>query len=177
MNRPRPTATSHPATLWLSTLARWLLGGVFIASGSIKVVDLATSVAAVQAYRLLPDPAAVAAGWAIPFLLILLGLVLLAGAFTRVAGVVSAVLQLVFLVVLASAAARGLSVDCGCFGGGGEVARGQEQYGLEAVRAIGLLLAAGWLVWRPRSRFSFDRPTLEEELADLQHESDMSRTR
>ncbi len=150
---------------WISTLARWLLGGVLIASGAIKVVDLVDSAAAVRAYQLLPEPLAVLVGTVTPFFALLLGLVLLAGGFTRIVAIVSAVLMVVFLVVVASAAARGLNIDCGCFGGGGEVAPGQARYGLEALGATGLLALAGWLIARPRSRFSFDRGPADEELS------------
>ena len=55
---------------------------------------------------------------------------------------------------MASAAARGLSIDCGCFGGGGPVPPGQTAYAAEIVRDLGLLAAAGWLVARPQSRLS-----------------------
>ncbi|MFC7624945.1 MauE/DoxX family redox-associated membrane protein [Microlunatus sp. GCM10028923] len=151
---------------WISTLARWLLGGVLIAAGAIKMVNLADSAAGVRAYQLLPDAMAGAVGWTIPFFSILLGLVLLAGAVTRIAAIVSAVLMILFLAVVASAAARGLSVDCGCFGGGGEVAPGQAEYGIEVIRTLGLLACAGWLIVRPRSRFSFDRAVPEEDPAD-----------
>ena len=49
----------------------------------------------------------------------LVGLCLLCGLVTRVAAVVSAVLQLAFIIGISSAWARGLQIDCGCFGGGG----------------------------------------------------------
>jgi len=58
---------------------------------------------------------------------------------------------------VASAAARGLSIDCGCFGGGGPVAPGETAYGAEIARNVGLLLLAGWLVVRPDSRLSLER--------------------
>lgn len=173
MSLQHPYAAAHPVSSWISTLARWLLGGVLIAAGAIKMVNLADSAAGVRAYRLLPDAVAGAVGWSIPFFSILLGLVLLAGAFTRVAATVSAVLMVLFLVAVASAAARGLSVDCGCFGGGGEVAPGQEQYGIEVIRTVGLLVCAGWLIVRPRSRFSFDRASLEEDVA-AEHDREAS---
>jgi hypothetical protein len=66
------------------------------------------------------------------------------------------VLLLVFIFGVTSAAARGLSIDCGCFGGGGEVAPGQTAYGAELIRDLGLLVLAAWLVWQPRSRFTLD---------------------
>jgi low temperature requirement protein LtrA len=63
----------------------------------------------------------------------------------------------VFIAAVVSVAARGLSIDCGCFGGGGEVAPGQTTYGIELVRDAGLLLLAVWLVWQPRSWLALDR--------------------
>ena len=106
-------------------------------------------------------------GWGLPFVEIALGLLLAAGAFTRVAGVASALLIAVFVLAVISAAARGLSIDCGCFGGGGTVAAGQTDYGGEIVRDSLLLLLALWLVWQPRSRLALDVGPIERrELED-----------
>ena len=69
----------------------------------------------------------------------------------------SAGLLVIFIVAVISAAARGLSIDCGCFGGGGEVAAGQTAYGVEIARDLGFLMLALWLVWHPRSRFALGR--------------------
>jgi hypothetical protein len=63
----------------------------------------------------------------------------------------------IFIAGVVSVAVRGLSIDCGCFGGGGEVAPDQTAYGIELVRGAGLLLLAVWLVWQPRSRLALDR--------------------
>jgi uncharacterized membrane protein YphA (DoxX/SURF4 family) len=144
------------AAPWVSTGARLVLGGVFLIAGGLKVIDPQSAVAAVRAYRLLPAAVATIVGWGLPFVEIALGLLLLAGAATRVVAATSAVLLVVFIVAVTSAAVRGLSIDCGCFGGGGDVAPGQTAYGTEIVRDIGLLLLALWLVWQPRSRFAFD---------------------
>jgi uncharacterized membrane protein YphA (DoxX/SURF4 family) len=143
--------------VWVSTAARLVLGAVFLIAGGLKAIDSQSSVTAVRAYRLLPSSLATIVGWGLPFAEIALGLLLLAGIATRVIAVASAVLLLIFIAAVASAAARGLSIDCGCFGGGGEVAPGQTAYGIEIVRDVGLLLLAVWLVWRPRSRFTLDR--------------------
>jgi uncharacterized membrane protein YphA (DoxX/SURF4 family) len=142
---------------WVSTAARLVLGGVFLAAGWLKVIDPQSSVAAVRAYRLLPDSVATIVGWGLPFAEIALGLLLLAGVGTRVVAAVTAVLLVVFIAGVTSAAARGLSIDCGCFGGGGEVSPGQTAYGTEIVRDAGLLLLALWLVWHPNSRLALDR--------------------
>jgi len=143
--------------VWASTAARLVLGGVFLVAGGLKVIDPQSSVAAVRAYRLLPSALLTIVGWGLPFAEIALGVLLLAGIATRLVAVASAVLLLVFIAAVTSAAARGLSIDCGCFGGGGDVAPGQTAYATEIVRDVGLLLLAVWLVWQPRSRLTLDR--------------------
>ena len=84
---------------------------------------------AVRAYQLLPYD--VARRWsATPCrwsrsrsaLLLVLGLL------TRPAAVVGGLLMLAFLVGIISAWARGLTIDCGCFGGGGTIAAAQTHY-------------------------------------------------
>jgi uncharacterized membrane protein YphA (DoxX/SURF4 family) len=142
---------------WFSTAARLVLGGVFLVAGALKVIDPQSSVGAVRAYRLLPSSLTTIVGWGLPFAEIALGLLLLAGIATRLVAAASAVLLLVFIAAVISAAARGLSIDCGCFGGGGDVAPGQTAYGVEIIRDVGLLLLAVWLVWQPRSRLTLDR--------------------
>ena len=156
-------ATAEPqlavAARWVSTGARLVLGGVFLVAGGLKVIDPQSSVAAVRAYELLPNSLVTIVGWGLPFAEIALGLLLLAGVATRVVAAVTAMLLIIFILAVVSAAARGLSIDCGCFGGGGEVAPGQTAYGIELVRDLGLLLLALWLVWQPRSRLTLDRFT------------------
>ena len=137
---------------WLRTGARILLGGVFVVAGVLKVPDPAAAVRAVRAYQLLPEPAVAPVAFGLPVLEIAVGLALLAGVFVRTAAITSAVLLVVFLTAVGSAWARGLQIDCGCFGNGGEVAAGQTAYPLEVLRDAALLLIALALARRPRSR-------------------------
>jgi uncharacterized membrane protein YphA (DoxX/SURF4 family) len=134
-----------------------VLGGVFVVAGALKAVDPQSSVAAVSAYQLLPASLATIVGWGLPFAEIALGLLLLAGIATRAVAAVAGMLLVIFIAGVVSAAARGLSIDCGCFGGGGQVDPGDTAYGTELVRDVGLLLLAAWLVWKPQSRFALDR--------------------
>ena len=145
---------------WVSTLARLILGGVLLVAGALKVIGPQSSVAAVRAYELVPSWLDRPIGWGLPFLELGLGLLLLAGLLTRQTAAVAGLLVVVFLIAVVSAAARGLSLDCGCFGGGGEVAPGQTAYAGEIVRDLGLLALSVWLVWQPRSRFALDHPEL-----------------
>jgi uncharacterized membrane protein YphA (DoxX/SURF4 family) len=142
---------------WISTVARIVVGGVLLVAGTLKAVDPQGSVRAVRAYELLPQGAATLVGWGLPFLEIVLGVLLLAGIAVRPAAVATAVLLVVLILAVASVAVRGLSIDCGCFGGGGPVPAGQTAYAAEIARDLGLLAAAIWLVARPQSRLSLER--------------------
>jgi uncharacterized membrane protein YphA (DoxX/SURF4 family) len=153
-----------PVAPVISTLARLLLAGVLLVAGGLKAADPQTAVQAVRAYRLLPSSLQSPIGWGLPFFEIALGLLLAVGIFPRIVSSVSAALLVVFIAAVSSAAARGLSIDCGCFGGGGTVAPGKTKYVSEIIRDVALLILASWLIWRPRSRFSLERAELEEEL-------------
>ena len=88
-----------------------------------------------------------------------LGLVLrlVLGLFTRFSAVVGGFLMVVFIIGIASAWSRGLSIDCGCFGKGGTIAASQTQYPQEIARDVGLLACALWLTVRPRTAVSLER--------------------
>jgi uncharacterized membrane protein YphA (DoxX/SURF4 family) len=135
----------------IGTLARLGLAAVFLVSGVLKAVDPDATYVAVRAYDVLPKPAVALVAAVLPWLEIVLGLVLLAGVATRVAAAVGAALLLVFVAGVTQAWARGLSIDCGCFGGGGAVDPDRTTYGTELLRDAGFLVMAGWLIVRPRT--------------------------
>ncbi len=141
---------------WASLLARLVVGGVWVVAGLLKLPDPAASVRAVRAYELLPEAVVPLVGHLLPVVEVIVGGCLLAGLLVRPMAVVSTLLFLAFVTGIASAWARGLSIDCGCFGGGGQVADATDQYPWEIARDAGLMLLSGWLVWRPRSPLSLD---------------------
>ena len=138
-------------------LARIVLGVVLIWAGAAKVGRPKTSMRAVQAFDILPTQLAGWVGLTLPFVEVILGVLLVIGLFTRVTAVVSTLLMLAFVVGIAQAWARGLTIDCGCFGGGGQVAASETTYGLDIARDLALAACGAYLVWRPRSLFSLDR--------------------
>lgn len=155
---------------WLGLLARLVTGGVWIVAGAIKLPDPAASVRAVRAYDLLPESIVPLVGYALPATEVVIGLLLILGLLTRAAALVSAVLFVLFIIGIASAWARGLQIDCGCFGGGGYAADATEKYPWEIARDVGLLALSAWLVVFPRTRFALDtllfRPTPNVEEDD-----------
>lgn len=141
---------------WFGLVARLVTGGVWVVAGALKVPHPGESVRAVRAYDLLPEGVVPTVGHALPALEIVVGLALVAGVFVRWTAVVSALLFAAFVVGIASAWARGLSIDCGCFGGGGYEEGARAAYPWEIARDLGLFLLAAWLVWRPRTRLALD---------------------
>ena len=140
----------------VGTLARLGLAAVWLVSGTLKAVDPDQTYLAVRAYDVLPIKAVSVVADVLPWFEIALGLLLLVGLGTRIVAVLSAALLLVFMAGVTQAWVRGLAIDCGCFGGGGQVAADDTAYGLELLRDTGFLVLAGWLIVRPRTRLSVD---------------------
>lgn len=134
---------------WLSTVCRLALAAVWLLSGAIKAVDPLQTEVAVRAYQVLPEPVVGPVATTLPFLEIGLGLLLLLGVGVRAVALASVLLLGVFLVGVGSSWARGLSIDCGCFGGGGAADVGPLDYLAEIARDAGFVVLALWLVARP----------------------------
>lgn len=140
----------------IGTVARFGLAAVFLVSGLLKAVDPDQTYIAVRAYDVLPDVGVEVVAALLPWVELALGLLLLAGVGTRLVAALSTALLLVFVAGVVQAWARGLSIDCGCFGGGGAVEPGETTYVQELLRDAGFLLMAGWLVVRPRTLLALD---------------------
>jgi len=139
---------------WISLVGRLVLGGTLFYAGALKVTHPYTSTAAVRAYRLLPNNVANAIGYALPWIEIGIALALILGLGVRICSIISVILFMAFVGGIGSAWARGLTIDCGCFGGGGQVAAGATKYWQEIVRDMGLIIISAYLIWRPKSKFA-----------------------
>ena len=142
---------------WFGLIARLVLGGVLLAAGLLKYQHLDKSQMAVRAYELLPISIANFLGIILPFVEIAVGILLIIGAATKVSAVLSGILMIAFIIGISQAWARGLSIDCGCFGGGGQVEPGAANYLPELLRDGGLALLAIYLFRYPQSKFGLDR--------------------
>jgi len=141
----------------IGLLARFGLAAVWLVSGILKAVDPRTTVVAVRAYQIFPESLVGLIAAVLPYLEIALGVLLVLGLATRLTAILSALVLVAFIAGVISAAARGLSIDCGCFGGGGDVAAGQTEYTAEILRDLGFLALAGYLIVRPETPVSIDR--------------------
>lgn len=148
---------------WVGLVARLVLGGALFIAGLTKIGNLEMNVLSVRAYQLLPHELEKWVGYALPPFEILLGLMIMLGFLTRWTGLVGALVMAAFIFGISSVWARGLSIDCGCFGTGGLVNPEDTQYPLDIARDTLFLLSGLWLVVRPRSVFAVDNlllPTL-----------------
>ncbi|MBG0817443.1 DoxX family protein [Planomonospora sp. ID82291] len=153
---PRPHGL-RAALPWVTTVSRLVLGGVLIVAGWGKIGAPVLSVQAVKAYDLLPESLATVVGYGLPIMEIVVGVLLVIGLLTRVAGIISALLMLAFVIGIGSAWARGLRIDCGCFGGGGQLAAGVEPgYLVDILRDFGLFALGVVIAWFPPGRFALD---------------------
>lgn len=141
----------------LGSIARLVLGAVLIVAGGLKITTPEASAKATQAYQVLPHDLAAYVGYALPTVEVVLGLLLVLGLFTRTAAAITSVLLVVFIGGIAQAWARGLTIDCGCFGGGGTVAADEVSYLPRILEDLGMLACGAWLSWRPASLLSLDR--------------------
>jgi uncharacterized membrane protein YphA (DoxX/SURF4 family) len=147
----------------VGTVARLGLAAVWLISGTLKAIDPDQTYVAVKAYDVLPKSSLEVVAALLPWVEIAFGVLLLAGAGIRIVAVLSLLLLAVFMAGVAQAWARGLAIDCGCFGGGGAVDPGDTAYLQELLRDTGFAVLAGWLVVRPRTYASLDSRLVDSE--------------
>ena len=153
---------------WIGLLSRLTLGGVLFVAGYLKVDKLEVSQMAVRSYELLPIPIANFLGQTLPFFEVVVGLLLILGAATRAVAALGGFTMFIFIIAIAQAWARGLNIDCGCFGGGGAVDPGQTRYLQEILRDAGLVALALFLVRYPITKFSIDKTPKQSDAGDTE---------
>jgi len=154
---PAPIRSRRPLAPFASLAGRLVLAVVFAAAGWPKLLDPDGTVRSVRAFRLVPEALVPAFGYGLPVLELALARLLLVGLLTRWSAAAAGVLLVMFMIGIAAAWARGLAIECGCFGStSGPVVDPTRGYALDLLRDAALLLVAGFLVVRPRSPLSLD---------------------
>jgi uncharacterized membrane protein YphA (DoxX/SURF4 family) len=144
---------------WIGLVLRLVLAGVLLYAGTVKLLEPNGAREAIVAYRIFSGAATTTIlGWALPIGEVLLGVLLLVGLFVRWAGLATALLMTGFIAGIASVWARGYSIDCGCFGGGGDISGDGVtwRYTSEILRDFLFVGMSVWLVTWPGTRLALD---------------------
>jgi protein-disulfide isomerase/uncharacterized membrane protein YphA (DoxX/SURF4 family) len=147
---------------WVGLVVRLVLAAVWAWASLSKIGDPRTFVRAVRAYDATPEWLSQAIGYGLPMLELVLAIQLLVGLIVRYAAAVSGLLFLVFIVGIVQAGARGIKLECGCFGGGGTST--STSYTLDVLRDVGLLVLAVFLVLWPLTKLSVDEFIIKSEM-------------
>jgi uncharacterized membrane protein YphA (DoxX/SURF4 family) len=96
---------------------RVALGAVFVYAAWTKLRQPWELFAmSIDAYKVLPYWAVLAVARALPWAEMLIGLALMAGRWLRVSAAAASLMLLMFFALMVRAYAKGMQIDCGCFG-------------------------------------------------------------
>jgi uncharacterized membrane protein YphA (DoxX/SURF4 family) len=126
---------------YLLLILRLVLGGLFIFSAVTKIIDAEYFAKSLYNYRLLPEASLNFVALIIPWIELMVGVLLALGIFVRESALLGTVMMVVFIAAISMALARGLDIECGCFGtkDGGRVGI------LKIIEDVLLLLGFIWL--------------------------------
>jgi uncharacterized membrane protein YphA (DoxX/SURF4 family) len=141
----------------LILLARLAIGGLMVFTAYLKLKPAEGLLASgpqtfalnIKAYQILPDHLVTLAAFVIPWTELLAGLLLLVGLRARAASLVLCLLLATFTAGVVSVIARGLNVECGCFGSFKLLCSGPITWCKVGENALLLALAAWPLVRGP----------------------------
>jgi len=143
---------------WVSLVVRLTASAIMTWAGIAKMMDPSAAVRATRAFRILPEALVPLVGNVLPYLEVAIGFFLLIGLLTRWVAVVYLLMMAAFVIGTAWAWIRGYQIDCGCFGGGGDLAPGvTADYVGHMVERFEFVLLGVWLLIFPGSALSFDR--------------------
>ena len=157
---------------WFGLGARLIPGIVFLYAGITKVASIEAFAQNIWAYELLPQLwMADVLAYILPVVEILAGLLLILGLLTRGAAAAILLMLVMFIIGIGWVWSQGISIDCGCFGSGGEVAPEDTNYPQKMAENIGMSVLCIALMVRPRSLFAlenrlFGTPFTDEQWAD-----------
>jgi len=106
---------------YLAFVLRIILGGLFVWASCDKILYPARFVEEVANYGILPPGLVNLWALTLPWLEMIAGLSLILGFLPRSSALILSALLIAFLIAIAINLARGLPIDCGCFGAGEEL--------------------------------------------------------
>jgi len=145
-----------------SLVSSFGIGAVFLWSAVPKMRHPRGFAVTVLTYEVLPATLSLMVARFLPVLELLIGLLLITGTLTRVAGMATSLLLCGFLAAVSVNVVRGRKIDCGCFGR-------ERSIGPKLLVQDGALLliavvvsssSSGWVALAPWSPFSLVRLTV-----------------
>ncbi len=95
---------------------RLIVAGMFLFAALPKLLDPVTFARDIDNYRMVPDALIGPLALMLPVAEIVIGMALLSGVYARGAALVAGAMLLGFAAGMIQAIARGINLDCGCFG-------------------------------------------------------------
>ena len=138
---------------YLVLLGRLVVSAAFILAALPKIQDPTAFAVSVEGYRIVTDNLVVWIALALPWLELVIGFGLLIPQIRRGSNLIIALLLVVFIALHASAWARGLDINCGCFNA--HESEETPDYLWLILRNIGLLTACIFVLirdWQHRVR-------------------------
>ncbi|MBV8116726.1 MAG: DoxX family membrane protein [Candidatus Eremiobacteraeota bacterium] len=132
---------------------RVAVGGMLLVAGGLKIGHSVELAAALAGFRLLPAQIVGPLALALPVFEVLLGAYLIAGLFTRIVAAIACVQFVVYAAAIASAVARHISANCGCFGPADTAVADWPHVALD----LALAIAAAFIAYGAPGAIALDR--------------------
>lgn len=100
---------------WIEFVIRLALGFLFIYAAIDKIIQPEKFAVVIYHYRVLPFEFVNIVAIIVPWLEVAIGLTLILGIWLETAAFLLSVLSIGFIMLIISAIARGLNIECGCF--------------------------------------------------------------
>jgi len=136
-------------------LARLILGGVFILASLDKISNPGDFAAAIGNYHVLPFGLENLLALILPWLELLTGIFIIAGIMVDGAAIMIILMNIMFIIAISQALARGISIECGCFSVSAVASAGDKIGLVTVVRDIGYLILGFLIFYRQKYQFEF----------------------
>ena len=135
-------------------LARLILGGIFIFASLDKISNPDAFAMAIGNYHVMPFGLENLLALILPWLELLSGIFIIAGIMVDGAAIMIIMMNMLFIIAISQALARGISIECGCFSvsSSGE---GDNIGLITVIRDIGYLTLAFLVFYRQKYQFEF----------------------
>lgn len=137
---------------YITLFARVLIGCVFVIAAVGKVADPAKFANEIIKYNLLPDASVNIMALVLPWIELCCGIFILAGVKLRANSALVGLMLIVFTSAVLISMARGLDINCGCFGDAKK-----EKVGWPKVSEnLALILLSGYIFTSRAAKFNLD---------------------